>query len=82
MESIFRFFENLVKDFTWGRFTFLILIVTILAGGVAVYEVYTSHFKLNRISEELKIVESIVELEKKLKRSLRTLLARSILSDS
>lgn len=48
-----------------GRFTFLMLIITILAGGVTVYEIYTSHFKLNRISEELKIVESIVELEKK-----------------
>lgn len=65
MESIFSFFESLFKNFTWGRFTFLVFTVAILAGGVAIYELYTGHFKLNRISEELKIIESIVELEKK-----------------
>lgn len=65
MESIFKFFESLFKNFTWGRFTFLILTLIMVAGSVVLYEVYTSHFKLNRISSELKIIESIVELEKK-----------------
>lgn len=65
MESIFRFFESLFKDFTWGRFTFLIFALIMIAGSVVIYEVYTNHFKLNRISSELKIIESIIELEKK-----------------
>ncbi|WP_146130264.1 hypothetical protein [Vreelandella songnenensis] len=65
MESIFRFFESLFKNFTWGRFTFLIFALIMSAGSVVIYEVYTNHFKLNRISSELKIIESIVELEKK-----------------
>lgn len=65
MESIFKFFESLFKNFTWGRFTFLILTLIMIAASIVVYEVYTSHFKLNRISNELKIIESIVELEKK-----------------
>lgn len=64
MESIFNFFDNLFKNFTWGRFTFLIFTVVILIGSVAAYELYTSHFKLKRIGEELKIIESIVNLEK------------------
>ncbi len=65
MESIFGFFENLFKDFTWGRLTFLALSLILTAGGLFTYESYTGHFKLNRISSELKIVETIVELEKK-----------------
>jgi len=65
MESIFGFFENLVKDFTWGRLTFLAFAILLMGGGLFVYESYTGTFKLNRISAELKIVESIVELEKK-----------------
>lgn len=65
MESIFRFFESLFENFTWGRFTFLIFTLIMIAGSVVIYEVYTNHFKLNRISSELKIIESIVELEKK-----------------
>lgn len=65
MESIFGFFENLLKDFTWGRLTFLAFALLLMGGGLFVYESYTGTFKLNRISAELKIVESIVELEKK-----------------
>ena len=66
MESIFNFFESLFKNFTWGRFTFLIFAVVVLGGSVALYELYTGHFKLNRISTELEIVASIVELEEKI----------------
>jgi hypothetical protein len=66
MESIFSFFESLFKNFTWGRLTFLMFTVTVLAGSIVIYELYTSHFKLNRIGEELRIIESIVELEKKI----------------
>lgn len=65
MESIFGFFENLLKNFTWGRLTFLAFALLLAGGGLFVYEAYTGTFKLNRISAELKIVESIVELEKK-----------------
>lgn len=82
MESIFSFFESLFKNFTWGRFTFLMFTITVLAGSIVVYELYTSQFKLNRIGEELKIIGSIVELEKKLKLSQKTLLAKSTLHAS
>ncbi|WP_154660103.1 hypothetical protein [Pseudomonas parafulva] len=65
MESIFGFFENLFKDFTWGRLTFLAFTIILMCSGLFIYESYTGRFKLNRISTELKIIESIVELEKK-----------------
>lgn len=65
MESIFSFFENLFKNFTWGRLTFLFCVVVLAIGSLFVYESYTSSFKLKRIADELKIVEAIVELEKK-----------------
>ncbi|PMU11848.1 MULTISPECIES: hypothetical protein [unclassified Pseudomonas] len=65
MESIFGFFESLFKNFTWGRLTFLAFSILLTVGGLFVYESYTGNFKLNRISAELKIVEAIVELEKK-----------------
>lgn len=65
MESVFNFFESMFKNFTWGRFTFLVFAILIVASGAFVYEAYTSHFKLSRIATELKIVESIIDLEKK-----------------
>ncbi|RON75160.1 hypothetical protein BK675_02520 [Pseudomonas fluorescens] len=65
MESVFSFFESLFKNFTWGRLTFLIFAIIIASGGIFFYEAYTNHFKLGRISEELKIIEKIIDLEKK-----------------
>lgn len=66
MESIFNFFQGFFKDFTWSRFTFLFFTVLVGATGLISYEAYTNQFKLNRITNELKIAKAIVEIEKKI----------------
>ena len=66
MESIFNFFENLFRNFTWGRLTFLVFSIMIICGGAIIYESYTNHFKLKRVDKELKIVESIIKIEKEI----------------
>ncbi|WP_333796635.1 hypothetical protein [Rheinheimera sp.] len=66
MESIFGFFESLFKNFTWGRLTFIVLTFLLAAACLLTYESYTGYLKLNRISTELKIINEIVELEKKI----------------
>lgn len=65
MESIFSFFESLFKDFTWGRLTFLTITILLMCGSLFIYESYTGSFRLKRVTTELKIIESIVELENK-----------------
>jgi hypothetical protein len=65
METIFTFFESLFKNFTWSRFTFLVFALASTGAGLYFYESYTSHFKLTRIQEEIKVVNQIADLEKR-----------------
>ncbi|PPS61821.1 hypothetical protein [Pseudomonas sp. BRM28] len=65
METIFNFFQSFLRDFTWSKLTFLIVVIAISVGGLIAYEIYTSHFKLSRMNSELKVIQVMVELEQK-----------------
>lgn len=65
MDKLLGIFEGLFKDFTIGRFALLLFFVLSTLLGLFFYESYTASFRLERISSELEIIESLVELEKK-----------------
>ncbi len=65
MDSIFNFFDGLLKNFTWSKFTFIVFVLLIASAAIFMYESYTGSFRLERIKTELEVIESLVELEKK-----------------
>lgn len=64
-DNVFKFFEKLVLDFTWTRFTFLLSALLLVVAGVAVFEFYTGHFRLTRLEREAHILEQLAEVAKK-----------------
>jgi hypothetical protein len=65
LDNVFSFFEKLLINFTWTRLTFLVSLLVTVAGGVFLFEFYTGHFRLGRMEREVKIVEQVVDLSKK-----------------
>lgn len=65
LDNVFSFFEKLVLDFTWTRFSFLLSALMLVVAGVAVFEFYTGHFRLDRLEREAHILEQLVEVAKK-----------------
>ena len=65
MEKLFGILEGLFQDFTLGRFALLLFFLITAFLGLFFYESYTASFRLERISSELEIIESLVELENK-----------------
>ena len=62
MESLAKFFTGIFEksSLSW-KLIFLLLVVV----GVFSFEAYTEKFKLERIDNQLEVVEKLVELEKK-----------------
>jgi hypothetical protein len=65
LDNVFSFFEKLVLDFTWTRFTFLLSALILVVAGVASFELYTGHFRLDKLERETHILEQLVEVAKK-----------------
>lgn len=65
LDNVFGFFEKLVLNFTWSRFTFLLSLLVFVVMGVATFEFYTGHFRLNRMEREAVILERLVDVAKK-----------------
>lgn len=62
LDNIFAFFEKLVLNFTWTRLTFLVSVLLLVAGGLAVFEFYTGHFRLDRLERETNVLKQLVEI--------------------
>ena len=62
MDGIVKFLTGLFEDFSWSKLSFLLVIII----SIFSFEAYTAKYKLERISNELQIIETLVELEKKI----------------
>lgn len=72
LDNVFSFFEKLLLNFTWTRFTFVVSAVLLLLASLAVFEFYTGHFRLARIEREIRILEQVVDLSKKIENTSST----------
>ena len=77
LDNIFGFFEKLVMNFTWTRLTFLISVLLLVVTGVATFEFYTNHFRLNKLEREAKVLEQLIEVAKKVEAIPETELSRA-----
>lgn len=66
LDNVFAFFEKLVINFTWTRLTLVAGILLLFAGGTVTFEFYTGHFRLNRIEREVKILDQLIDISKKI----------------
>lgn len=65
LDNVFSFFEKLLVNFTWTRLTFLVTLILLLLGGAVLFEFYTGHFRLSRVEREVKLLDQMVDLSKK-----------------
>jgi hypothetical protein len=65
LDNIFSFFEKLLLNFTWTRFTFLVTTLLLVLTGAALFEFYTGHFRLARLDREVQILTKAVDLSRK-----------------
>lgn len=66
LDNVFGFFEKLVLDFTWTRFTFFLSILLLFILSIVTFELYTNHFYLNRLEREAKVLDQLVDTAKKI----------------
>ena len=62
LEPIFKFFDNLVHNFTWTRLSFIFVVLLILVAIIISYELYTNHLALSRMEREVVILEKMIEI--------------------
>ena len=68
LDSVFSFFEKLLINFTWTRFTFLVGAVCLVVGSLLSFEFYTGHFRLERMEHQLTLLEKLVTLGPKVEK--------------
>jgi len=69
IESIFNFFEKLITSFSWRRLVFVISTLGLFIAALVVFEVYTGHFRLNRIDRATTALQHLTEISPRIKDS-------------
>jgi hypothetical protein len=62
--SFVDFFERLITDFSWRRLGLIAAFLVMVGAGLAVYELYTQSFKLQRLDREAALIERVLALDK------------------
>jgi len=57
MDQIVQFFDKLVTEFTWKRLAFIACLFMIALSCVAIFELYTNHFRFSRIERGVTILD-------------------------
>lgn len=67
IDPIVQFIEKLITQFSWRRLILVLIILFISVGSLVWFETYTGHFRFNKIENEIKLLDQLTDLSKKIK---------------
>jgi len=61
LQPVFDFLERLITEFTWRRLALVTLLLVSTVTGFILYELYTGHFTLGKLTESAELLDTLTE---------------------